>query len=237
MPRSRSLPVIQPNHADDRQLGGKRRKRYRRRGTGPNPFRARNAGTFTPDNHVPKTRGECVSGPRPCPHARCTMHLWFASGAEAGGRYIGDDTLIPEWLRDSPGPSCALDLADRGPHTSREIAGHIGLSTARAVELIVKRARERLRRRRIEIEDESEGAPSLLALAQERHAPGTIGIGTRGKVPDDLQARALRARQSRKAARDLDRQLVKQNVAGDERDQAGEEPVGVGHAEPYRRHV
>lgn len=54
----------------------------------------------------PKTRAECVNGPRPCPKGTCRYHLDVA-------------------------PSCALDVADEGPQTLREVAVFFGLTRER----------------------------------------------------------------------------------------------------------
>jgi hypothetical protein len=53
---------------------------------------------------LPRTRGDCISGPRPCPSTSCRYHL----GESAGGE------------------SCALDVADRGPHSRRRLAPILG---------------------------------------------------------------------------------------------------------------
>lgn len=63
----------------------------------------------------PKTRGECEEGERPCPHATCRYHL------------------------DSAKESCALDVADRGPVSPKEIGEVLGI-TRQMVERIEGRA-------------------------------------------------------------------------------------------------
>jgi hypothetical protein len=68
---------------------------------------------------IPKTRGECVNGPRPCPHKTCKYHLGFK----------GSDT-------------CTLDVTDRNePHgaTTEEIAKAMGVSRP-AVSKLIKHA-------------------------------------------------------------------------------------------------
>jgi hypothetical protein len=60
---------------------------------------------------LPKTRGECIDGPRPCPHVRCRHHL-------AEGPLDVD--------------SCSLDVADRGPVNLTEIGRLLGVSRERA---------------------------------------------------------------------------------------------------------
>ncbi len=48
---------------------------------------------------IPKTRGDCIDGPRPCPYETCKYHL-------------GRDTE----------PTCTLDVADQGGVSNRTIA-------------------------------------------------------------------------------------------------------------------
>lgn len=66
---------------------------------------------------LPKTRAECVDGPRPCPHTTCRYHV-------ASGR---------------PDASCALDLADRGERTLEEVGELLGM-TREGARLIEKKA-------------------------------------------------------------------------------------------------
>lgn len=80
----------------------------------------------------PKTRAECINGPRPCPRLACKYHLWNDSKSS---------------FRDGlPEESCALDISDRGSHTLEEIGVVIGLTKERvrqieSVALIKLRAR------------------------------------------------------------------------------------------------
>lgn len=54
---------------------------------------------------LPRTRGDCLNGPRPCPHDRCRHHLGLTR---------------PE--------TCSLDVADRGEHTQDQVAAIMGVS-------------------------------------------------------------------------------------------------------------
>lgn len=68
----------------------------------------------------PTCRTECVDGVRPCPWVSCRYHL--AIDIIRGRVRInppGDDT-------------CALDVADRGPHSTREVGEILGISKQRA---------------------------------------------------------------------------------------------------------
>lgn len=69
----------------------------------------------------PKTRGECVNGPRPCPWVGCKYHL-----------YLDVNHLGSIKINHSPGldvgaalrgmaETCTLDVADRGGHTLDEV--------------------------------------------------------------------------------------------------------------------
>lgn len=82
----------------------------------------------------PRTRGDCVNGPRPCPWVACRHHLWLdvdrRGFIQAGSR--GTDiaclTTMPE--------TCALDVADAGGTTVDHIALLYGVSTSRIGQLI-----------------------------------------------------------------------------------------------------
>lgn len=74
----------------------------------------------------PKTRADCVDGPRPCPWASCKYNLAVLV------RPSGGLTVISEDLEDIP-DTCTLDVADRaaqGELVSRaEVAKYIGKGT------------------------------------------------------------------------------------------------------------
>lgn len=77
---------------------------------------------------VPKTRGDCADGPRPCPWNECRYNL-------------------DEWTagRDAT-ETCALDVADRGAASLDEIGDVLGLSH-QMVSKIEQEALERLNKR------------------------------------------------------------------------------------------
>lgn len=111
----------------------------------------------------PRTRAECVDGPRPCPWVGCSQHLLLEVGAtrasrkrlgaahqspglvlnlhrSGGGRRrhlpssCAAAELVRVWIDDalemlwSMPDSCALDVADRGASSGREVASHVGRS-------------------------------------------------------------------------------------------------------------
>lgn len=96
---------------------------------------------------VPMTRGDCPRE-RPCVFVRCKYNIAREAGADRQGRrhYPGHElppTIKLGTLR-GKGPSCTLDVTDAHPAgmTSGQVAKLLGI-TKRAVELIVKKARDR----------------------------------------------------------------------------------------------
>ncbi len=69
----------------------------------------------------PKTRGECANGPRPCPWESCRYHLSMRDYHCRGAALASRDKR----------ESCALDVADQGPHFLDEIAKLFGVSRER----------------------------------------------------------------------------------------------------------
>jgi hypothetical protein len=75
---------------------------------------------------TPLQRGDCVDGPRPCPHLRCTQHLGLPG--------------------DRLGWSCALDVADAGPTSLADVGALLGVVRERVRQNEVE-AMRKLRRR------------------------------------------------------------------------------------------
>lgn len=78
----------------------------------------------------PWTRGDCVDGPRPCPWVSCMHHLAFDVTPRGG---ITENFPDVE-LEDLP-DTCALDVADRGPHTLGEVGERMNITRERARQL------------------------------------------------------------------------------------------------------
>lgn len=76
----------------------------------------------------PRTRGECIGGPRPCPFVACSHNL-FVDVSELGSLKFPHadrepEDVPPEW-------SCSLDVADRGGASRVEVARALNLTTER----------------------------------------------------------------------------------------------------------
>jgi hypothetical protein len=78
----------------------------------------------------PRTRGECIDGPRPCPWVSCAHNLYLDVNA-AGGITLSHPDLDPDEMRES----CALDVSDRGGATLDEVAEALGLTRQRAEQM------------------------------------------------------------------------------------------------------
>jgi hypothetical protein len=130
----------------------------------------------------PRTRAECVDGPRPCPWAGCRWHLLLDRSEPQQPGQPHASRL--QRLRDAEGPeaealverladeaagliwSCALDVADQGARSLEEVAEALGGLTrerARQIETKalrrVKKADQRLRLKLEQaLEDDNEAA-------------------------------------------------------------------------------
>lgn len=96
------------------------------------------------DSARPKTRGDCVSGPRPCPWVACKYHLLLNIGKAGHFLHTGHGKEVDRL--DEMRETCALDIADQGGVSSPEVAELLGL-TSKGVYFIEERALLKLRRR------------------------------------------------------------------------------------------
>jgi Sigma-70, region 4 len=99
-------------------------------------------GGYPADVQRPRTRGECVDGPRPCPFVSCEHHLYL--DALGTSLKINFPDIEPYEMRES----CVLDIADREGATLEEVGECINLTRERvrqveeiALEKVKKRAK------------------------------------------------------------------------------------------------
>lgn len=65
-----------------------------------------------PDVDRPATRGDCHQAPGPCPFVSCKWHLYLDVNEETGAiKFNFPDKDVDELVQ-----TCALDVADEGPH-------------------------------------------------------------------------------------------------------------------------
>jgi len=74
--------------------------------------------TIPPYLRRPRTRADCIDGPRPCPWVGCRYHLYLSVSPETGAVNLTHPNCEPWELEET----CALDIADRGGTTLEEIA-------------------------------------------------------------------------------------------------------------------
>lgn len=87
------------------------------------------------DKGRPKTRGECVAGPRPCPWVGCRYHLYLETNGE-GVRYN-----FPGLEVDELPETCALDVADLGGVTLETVGEILNVTRERIRQVEFKAGR------------------------------------------------------------------------------------------------
>ncbi|HEY3236712.1 MAG TPA: sigma factor-like helix-turn-helix DNA-binding protein [Polyangiaceae bacterium] len=86
------------------------------------------------DYWKPRTRAECVDGPRPCPFVSCKHHLYIDISSRTGAIKLNFPDLEVWEL----GESCALDVADRGGTTLEDVGAIMNLTRERIRQVEVK---------------------------------------------------------------------------------------------------
>lgn len=86
------------------------------------------------DHQRPRTRAECVDGPRPCPIVSCKYHLYLDVHPRTGNIKLN----FPDIGVEEMGESCALDVADRHGATIEEIGAIMNLTRERVRQLEVR---------------------------------------------------------------------------------------------------
>lgn len=75
----------------------------------------------------PRTRGDCIDGPRPCPFVSCVHHLYL-DVSPAGSIKLN----FPAREVDELTETCSLDVADRGGVTLEQVGALINITRERA---------------------------------------------------------------------------------------------------------
>ena len=88
----------------------------------------------------PKTRAECIDGPRPCPFVSCKYHLYLDVKTDTNSIKLN----FPHLLVSEMEHSCSLDVAERGGLTLEEV-GHILNLTRERVRQVEVAGLEKLR--------------------------------------------------------------------------------------------
>lgn len=86
------------------------------------------------DYWKPRTRAECVGGPRPCPFISCKHHLYIDVSPRTGAIKVNFPDLEVWELSES----CALDVADRGGTTLEDVGAIMNLTRERIRQVEVK---------------------------------------------------------------------------------------------------
>lgn len=76
------------------------------------------------DHPRPKTRPECIDGPRPCPYVGCRYHLYLDVDPDRGSVKFNFPEIEPEELEKMPA-TCALDVAEEGGLTLEEVSKYM----------------------------------------------------------------------------------------------------------------
>jgi hypothetical protein len=86
------------------------------------------------DYYKPRTRAECVDGPRPCPYVSCKHHLYLDVSARTGAIKLNFPDLEVWEMNET----CALDVADRGGTTLEDVGAIMNLTRERIRQVEVK---------------------------------------------------------------------------------------------------
>jgi hypothetical protein len=86
------------------------------------------------DYWKPRTREECVDGPRPCPFVSCKYHLYIDVSPRTGAIKLN----FPDLEVWDMGETCSLDVADRGGTTLEDVGAIMNLTRERIRQVEVK---------------------------------------------------------------------------------------------------
>src|SRR6185312_10592112 len=86
------------------------------------------------DYYKPRTRVECVDGPRPCPYVSWQHHLFLDVSNRTGAIKLN----FPDLEVWDMNETCALDVADRGGTTLEDVGAIMNLTRERIRQVEVK---------------------------------------------------------------------------------------------------
>jgi hypothetical protein len=119
----------------------------------------------------PKTRGDCIGDPRPCPFVSCVHHLYL----EVNKRTHSIKLLFPDLEVWELPETCALDVADRGGETLETVGEYMNV-TREMIRQIEVRAKGRMLAGLAKVQggelfNESDGKRHLRILDQALDVP------------------------------------------------------------------
>jgi hypothetical protein len=83
----------------------------------------------------PRTRGDCIDGPRPCPWVSCRHHLALDVTRSGGLKVVRPDADGEPDL-DAMQETCSLDVADRGEAGLATVGRALNVTRERARQLV-----------------------------------------------------------------------------------------------------
>ncbi|MCA9633731.1 MAG: hypothetical protein KC766_39035 [Myxococcales bacterium] len=86
------------------------------------------------DYWKPRSRTDCIDGPRPCPFVSCKHHLYIDVSPRTGAIKLNFPDLEVWEMNES----CALDVADRGGTTLEDVGAIMNLTRERIRQVEVK---------------------------------------------------------------------------------------------------
>lgn len=134
------------------------------------------------DYWKPRSRSECIDGPRPCPFVSCKHHLYIDVSPRTGAIKLNFPDLEVWEMNES----CALDVADRGGTTLEDVGAIMNLT------------RERIRQVEVKALAKMEALNDMEAL-REYVDEGPVGRRRLPKLTDD-ELRGMKVKAGRGAS-------------------------------------
>jgi hypothetical protein len=138
------------------------------------------------DYWKPKSRSECLDGPRPCPFVSCQHHLFIDVSSKTGAIKLN----FPDLEVWEMGESCALDIADRGGTTLEDVGAIMNLTRERIRQVEVKALAKLEALRNMDalrdfVDEGPQGKRRLPRLSKEELAGIDGAVGQRDDDEDD----------------------------------------------------